>query len=50
MTLARSLTTTFAGIRPVDVPGFVAAELAGLVLALMLVRALADSPRTASDG
>ena len=50
VTLARSLTTTFAGIRPVDVPGFVAAELAGLVLALVLARALADSPRTASDG
>ena len=50
VTLARSLTTTFAGIRPVDVPGFVAAELAGLALALVLVHALAGSARTASDG
>jgi glycerol uptake facilitator-like aquaporin len=50
VTLARSLTTTFAGIRPIDVPGFVAAELAGLALALLLVRVLADPPRAATDG
>jgi glycerol uptake facilitator-like aquaporin len=35
--LARSLTNTFSGIRPVDLPGFVAAELAGAVVALMLM-------------
>jgi glycerol uptake facilitator-like aquaporin len=29
VTLARSVTDTFAGIRPVDAPGFVAAQLAG---------------------
>ena len=29
VTVARSLTNTFAGVRPVDVPGFVAAQLAG---------------------
>ena len=29
ITLARSLTGSFAGIRPVDVPGFVMAQLAG---------------------
>ena len=40
VTLARSLTTTFAGIRPADVPGFVAAQLAGLVAALLLLQAL----------
>jgi len=34
VTLARGLTQTFAGIRPVDVPAFVAAQLAGAVLAL----------------
>ncbi len=33
ITLARSLTDSFAGIRPVDVPGFVAAQLAGALLA-----------------
>ncbi len=34
MTLARSLTNTFSGIRPVDVPGFVLAQLAGAIAAL----------------
>jgi glycerol uptake facilitator-like aquaporin/protein-tyrosine-phosphatase len=29
VTLARSLTDTFAGIRPVDAPGFIAAQLIG---------------------
>jgi len=29
VTIARSLTNTFAGLRPVDVPGFVAAQLTG---------------------
>jgi glycerol uptake facilitator-like aquaporin len=35
--IARSLTNSFAGIRPVDLPGFIAAELAGAVLALALM-------------
>jgi glycerol uptake facilitator-like aquaporin len=34
VTLARSLTQTFAGIQPVDVVGFVLAQLAGMLLAL----------------
>jgi glycerol uptake facilitator-like aquaporin len=34
--IARSLTDTFSGIRPVDLPGFFAAELIGAVLALVL--------------
>jgi glycerol uptake facilitator-like aquaporin len=34
VTLARGLTQTFAGIRLVDVPAFVIAQLAGAVLAL----------------
>jgi glycerol uptake facilitator-like aquaporin len=34
---ARSLTNTFSGIRPVDLPGFIASELVGAVLALMLM-------------
>jgi glycerol uptake facilitator-like aquaporin len=33
VTLARALTDTFAGIRPVDVPGFVAAQVAGALVA-----------------
>jgi glycerol uptake facilitator-like aquaporin len=35
--IARSLTNTFSGIRPVDLPGFVVAELCGAVAALMLM-------------
>ena len=38
VTLARSLTDTFAGIRPADVPGFVAAQLAGAGAATVLFR------------
>ncbi|WP_244509895.1 MIP/aquaporin family protein [Rhizobium sp. AC27/96] len=34
--LARSLTNTFSGIRPVDLPGFWIAEIAGAVAALFL--------------
>lgn len=33
--LARSLTDTFAGIRPLDLPGFWAAEFAGAILAAL---------------
>lgn len=36
--IARSLTDTFSGIRPVDVPAFAAAELAGAVLALLVMQ------------
>jgi glycerol uptake facilitator-like aquaporin len=35
--IARSMTNTFSGIRPTDLPGFIAAELGGAVLALMLM-------------
>lgn len=40
VTLARSLTNTFAGIRPVDVPGFVLAQLVGAALAFLVARLL----------
>ncbi len=33
VTLARTLSDTFAGIRPIDAPGFVAAQLIGALLA-----------------
>jgi len=36
VTLARSLTDTFSGIRPADVPGFVIAQLAGATAATAL--------------
>lgn len=35
--IARSLTNTFSGIRPVDLPGFIVAELAGAAAALWLM-------------
>lgn len=36
VTFARSLSDTFAGIRPVDAPAFVAAQIAGALLALVI--------------
>ena len=35
--IARAMTNTFSGIRPVDLPGFIAAELGGAVAALLLM-------------
>ncbi|WP_377293886.1 aquaporin [Rhizobium sp. SG2393] len=34
--IARSLTDTFAGIRPVDLPGFIIAEIAGALLGALI--------------
>jgi glycerol uptake facilitator-like aquaporin len=55
VTLARSLTDTFAGIRPVDVPGFIVAQLLGASAATALfgwlVPALpAAAPRVVAKG
>jgi glycerol uptake facilitator-like aquaporin len=44
VTLARAMTNTFAGIRPVDVPAFVIAQAVGAALATVLFRWLV--PRT----
>jgi glycerol uptake facilitator-like aquaporin len=38
VTLARSMSDTFAGIRPVDTPGFIAAQLLGALVAILLLR------------
>jgi glycerol uptake facilitator-like aquaporin len=38
VTLARAASDTFAGIRPADVPGFVAAQLAGALAATLFFR------------
>jgi glycerol uptake facilitator-like aquaporin len=35
--IARSLTNTFSGIRPADLPGFIGAEFAGALLGLALM-------------
>ncbi len=48
VTIARALTDTFAGIRPVDVPGFIIAQLLGAAAATAtfawLVPAVAEPP------
>ena len=49
VTLARSASDTFAGIRPADAPGFVVAQLAGAAAATALFRWLVPSlPKDAS--
>jgi glycerol uptake facilitator-like aquaporin len=51
--IARSLTNTFSGIRPVDLPGFIAAQFCGAVVALMvmswLLRAGGEGARMAKE-
>jgi len=44
VTLARSVSDTFAGIRPADAPAFIAAQLAGAGAATSLFRWLAPGP------
>jgi len=40
ITVARSLSDTFSGIRPADVPAFIAAQTVGALIAIPLARAL----------
>jgi glycerol uptake facilitator-like aquaporin len=47
VTVARLLTDSFAGIRPLDAPGFILAQLAGALLALVACRWLV--PARAAD-
>ena len=50
VTIARAFTDTFAGIRPVDVPAFVAAQAAGAAAATLLFRWLVPAlPAVAND-
>lgn len=50
VTIARSLTNTFAGIRPADAPGFIAAQLMGAMAATVLFRWLVPAlGRSAAD-
>lgn len=50
VTFARSLTNTFAGIRPVDAPGFIAAQIVGALAATALFRWLIPTlPETAEE-
>jgi glycerol uptake facilitator-like aquaporin len=54
VTLARSLTDTFAGIRPVDVPGFIAAQVlggaCGVALFQQMIRKPAQTVKAATRG
>lgn len=44
ITIARSLSDTFAGIAPQDVPGFIAAQLAGALAGWLVADFLFDAP------
>lgn len=35
--IARSFTNTFSGIRPIDLPGFIVAELCGAVIGMLVI-------------
>jgi glycerol uptake facilitator-like aquaporin len=47
VTLARAASNTFAGIRPADAPGFIAAQLGGALLATALFRFLLPTKEVA---
>ena len=54
ITIARSLSDTFSGIRPIDVPEFIVAQLAGAIAALPVARVLfmrssIDAPTTLNE-
>lgn len=44
--IARAFTNTFAGIRPIDVPAFIAAELVGAIIAMAVAGWLAAEPKS----
>jgi glycerol uptake facilitator-like aquaporin len=48
--IARSFTNTFSGIRPLDLPGFIIAELLGALCALALTRWLLQPFKGAEAG
>jgi glycerol uptake facilitator-like aquaporin len=47
--IARSLTNTFSGIRPIDLPGFIAAQLAGAMCGMVFAGWLLRQPREATE-
>lgn len=50
VTLARSFTNTFAGIRPMDAPGFIAVQVAGALTATAVFRWLVPELPQAAEG
>jgi len=47
ITIGRAMSDTFAGIRPVDVPGFIGAQLVGAVAGVLLLRMFAEEKNAA---
>ncbi|MFK4384123.1 MULTISPECIES: aquaporin [unclassified Bradyrhizobium] len=47
--IARSLTNTFAGIRPLDLPGFILAELCGAFAGMLLMNWLLGRSRASAS-
>ena len=47
--IARSLTNTFSGIRPIDLPGFIIAQLAGAIFGMMFATWLLRQPADAAE-
>jgi len=47
--IARSLTNTFSGIRPLDLPGFIVAQLIGAVFGMAFAAWLLRQPAKASE-
>jgi glycerol uptake facilitator-like aquaporin len=45
VTIARSLSDTFAGIAPTSVPAFIAAQIAGALIGLGVMRWLLTTPK-----
>lgn len=49
VTIARTLSDTFAGIRPIDVPGLLVAQMVGAVVATTLFSWLAPGIRSTAE-
>ena len=47
--IARSLTNTFSGIRPADLPGFIVAELCGAFAGMLLMNWLLGRSRASAS-
>jgi glycerol uptake facilitator-like aquaporin len=49
ITVARGLSDTFAGVRPMDVPAFIAAQIVGALVGFTLARCLIDHAPASSQ-
>ena len=45
--IARSFTNTFSGIRPIDLPGFIVAEIVGAIVGLLIMNWLLRASESA---